>query len=179
MKIIERDLTILDNNHLEKLWIISKDILNKKISTIKLDDIYAILLIQWAAKHFIDKKNGIKDFDILVLCKTPKKIRKVLKWEAFWLDEFWINPNDKWYKNRRIDLIIRWPYKWYEDYFLLSNKNINSTLIDYFNINHKQNSMKCWKIKPIIWIYPKEIEWNIIYNIYNPKKYCKKKKKQT
>lgn len=59
-----RDIAIKDQNNFFKSYPKYKHYEKERI---------AILLIQGAALHFINKKNGVKDFDILVVYKKTKK----------------------------------------------------------------------------------------------------------
>ena len=73
--------------------------------------IVAMLLVQGAALHFIDKKKGIKDFDVLcVYNKIPKKyfpFRRLKQIDSK-LEKFGRSPDDSTkFKGRRIDIMMR------------------------------------------------------------------------
>ena len=75
------------------------------------DRIVAVALCQGAALHFVDRKSGVKDFDVWTFYAThpagPFPAR-IVSHEDFGESKFGRNPNDTPnYRGRRIDLIGR------------------------------------------------------------------------
>lgn len=69
----------------------------------------AVALCQGAAMHYIDKKNGIKDFDIWFFYPFNEKLlpyRTVWTWD-YENKKFGTHPNDVGYKGRRVDVLVR------------------------------------------------------------------------
>ncbi|MFH0874793.1 MAG: hypothetical protein V1859_02560 [archaeon] len=129
--------------------------LNKKYAHYK-KRIYAILLVQGAALHYVDKKNGIKDFDVLVIYKKQnnrtKLYAKRLKSYDSGLPEFGRYSKDKpKYTNRRVDILMR-------EIPVLKHKSLNINLRDFIS-QHKY-----WSKKAAVGIWPKRILGKIIYS---------------
>lgn len=134
------------------------------------DNLYAILLVQGAALHYITKQNGIKDFDVLVLYKENKTIkdskglikipyRRPKSYDCG-MPEFGTYPEDNKnkYPNRRIDVLIREIKRKY-----LKDKTVEEALRYCFSMSQTK-SMKEWRKKGVVGIYPEEILGKIIWS---------------
>lgn len=115
----------------------------------------AILLIQGAALHFINGKEGIKDFDVLVVYnKLHNPIRLYAKRKKAYnsnMPEFGRFPKDKpKYVTRRVDILMR-------EIEISSEEKLSDTLQNF--IKHH----KYWGEKAAIGIWPDNILEEIIY----------------
>ena len=116
-----------------------------------------IALGQGAALHFIDKKNGIKDFDIWFFYanrgKTlPYRRRGVVD---FGESKFGREVNEKKLKGRRIDVLMR------SDSFFNSG-NPKECLANYL-LMKKSKTSKLLKKKAFIGLYPENIFGDILW----------------
>ncbi len=124
------------------------------------NEMKAILLVQGAALHYADGKNGIKDFDLLVayqkLNDTENRIYpKRIKSYNSNLPEFGRYPKDnEKYKTRRVDILMR-EIKFSKD------KHLSENLHDYIA------SHNYWSKKAAIGIWPRNILGKIIYHRAN------------
>jgi len=122
MDILERSNIPITGAHLAALRDIALDdkqeFFNRKTDYRRAYDgrLLAIALCQGAALHYVDGKNGVKDFDVWSFYMAPVDTEwRRLSWERrlksveSGLDEFGVHPDDlcRGYKTRRVDLLAR------------------------------------------------------------------------
>lgn len=109
-----------------------------------------IALCQGSALHFIDKVNGVKDFDVWIFYPKgpfPMPYRRVGK-EDFGLSKFGKHPEDNFFEGRRIDILFR------SDGFFKSENPY--TVQDYLSKKSSKSSKELLK-KPVIGLWPEEV----------------------
>ncbi|WP_135611116.1 hypothetical protein [Methanococcoides sp. AM1] len=135
------------------------------------EKIYCILLVQGAALHYVNGINGIKDFDVLVLYKENgnkydedgKLIRiypkRVCSYDCE-MAEFGRYPNDDIdkYPNRRVDVLMR---EIGND--LTDNSDLITAINKYFE-NGTTQSIKEWRKKAVVGIWPDEIQSKVMWH---------------
>jgi len=128
------------------------------------DKLYAVLLVQGASKHYVDGITGIKDFDILVLYKENTSNNKCICYRRMksydcGMPNFGRYPKDrKKYSNRRVDIRMG---EIGSD--VTRGNDLKTSLKNYFK-EGKTKSIKKWRKKAVIGIYPKEILGEIIFS---------------
>lgn len=116
-----------------------------------------IALGQGAALHYIDKKNGIKDFDVWFFyskrtVSLPYRRRGKVD---FGPSKFGKHPDDKEYAGRRIDILMR------SDPFF-SRKNGHQSLVRYLTNSNTQTAKKL-SHKAMIGLWPNAVFGKILW----------------
>jgi hypothetical protein len=170
---MERSYLEIQRQHLEKLRDVTKERIrrffeNNLRQAIFKDKLFAIVLIQGAALHFLDLTNGIKDFDILLIFRESNAVSNNSVKHIFVrrltcdssMPEFGRYPRDNPNKfpNRHVDIFLRE----IENNYLAGN-DILQGLKNYFK-NKQSTSFDHWRAKPVIGIWPEEILEKIIWN---------------
>ena len=143
-------------------------VLRKPRYSIFRDRMLGILLVQGASLHYIDGKNGIKDFDVLILFRENRHISdedgRLVKipyrrrgTEDSEMPEFGTYPGDHGrYNGRRVDILMREVKHKY-----LAN-NAESSIRQYFS-KSKSKSMKEWRKKAAIGLWPEYIFGKVLW----------------
>ncbi|ADI73385.1 conserved hypothetical protein [Methanohalobium evestigatum Z-7303] len=172
----ERSYRKIEIKHLQKLKDISvndQNIFfnkNPKYEFFR-DRLFCILLVQGAALHYVNGTNGIKDFDILLLYKQNLEekdengklikipYRRLIAYDCG-MPEFGRYPHDdiNQYPNRRVDVLIR---EIGED--LTDNYDLITGIRKYFETGNTP-SIKQWKNKDVVGIWPEEIQGDLVWN---------------
>ena len=117
-----------------------------------------IALCQGAALHYIDKKNGVKDFDVWLF--YPQKGKKILPYRRtgkidFGKSKFGKHPNSPLYEGRNVDVLMR------------SNKLFNrgtpeACVVQYLT-KRKTKTAKLLSEKAVIGLFPENVFGKILW----------------
>ncbi|MEK7078304.1 MAG: hypothetical protein AAB911_01920 [Patescibacteria group bacterium] len=115
---------------------------SKKLSKAYTSKLFCIALCQGAAIHYIDHKNGIKDFDVWLFYKKDDKVN---------FPDRSKKSIENGYRKIRIDFIKRS----IPSHYFLKNKRPDAVLLKFFSDRDpkRKNILK----KAIIGLYPKSI----------------------
>lgn len=118
-----------------------------------------VALCQGAALHYVDGRNGVKDFDVWTFYKKHSKGHypyRRIGTRDFGLSKFGVHPKLKnTYKGRKVDLIGR-------SIVFLKNESAIVTLQNYLK-NHNTQSAKLLSQKAVVIIRPKKYLGKIIW----------------
>ena len=130
------------------------------------DRLYAILLVQGAAAHYVDGKTGINDFDLLVLFRSDENhkerlYRRAVKRHDFDVEDFREDvpgfPIKESY--RKVDVIYR-----QIDPNIIDENNLELSIKNYFSKGKTNSIKKYWAPRPVVGIYPENILGTIVWS---------------
>ena len=111
-----------------------------------------VVLAQGAAQHYIDGKNGIKDFDVWFFYPNKKKLTLPYRRRGkmdFGKSKFGRHPEDNNYEGRRIDVLMR------SNAFFNKNNTVDC-LQNYLN-NKRTKTAKLLAKKAMIGLWPDKV----------------------
>jgi len=116
-----------------------------------------VALGQGAALHYINKKNGVKDFDVWFFYprferQLPYRRRGIVDYGK---SKFGVHPNDKGFKGRRIDVLMR-----SDSYF--NSGPPEKCLINYFE-SRATITAKMLSQKAMIGLWPKGLFGKVLW----------------
>ncbi len=117
-----------------------------------------IALGQGAALHYIDEKNGVKDFDVWFFY-SKKEILLPYRRRGkvdFGLSKFGKDPNDEGYAGRRIDILMR------SDSFF-SKERAQEDLINYLEKSETKTA-KALSEKAMVGLWPDSLFGKVLWN---------------
>ena len=132
---------------------------NPKWEKLYKDKILCVALCQGSALHYVDNKNGVKDFDVWTFFKRNPKYPfpyRRIGYKDYGKSKFGVHPNLKnSYEGRKVDLIGRSiPFS--------NNESAIDTLTNYLK-NRKTKSAKLLSQKAVVIIEPKKYLGEIIW----------------
>lgn len=119
-----------------------------------------VTLGQGGALHYVDKKNGVKDFDVWFFYprydkQLPYRRRGVVD---FGESKFGVHPSDKGYKGRRVDVLIR-----ADTHFNFGTPG--QCLANYLD-EGKTTTAKMLSQKAMVGLWPKELLGMVLWPLH-------------
>jgi hypothetical protein len=149
-KITKRDLRLLLGLAQENIRVFFER--NPKYKRLYMGKEVLVVLAQGAAQHYIDNKNGIKDFDVWFFYPNKKKLTLPYRRRGkmdFGKSKFGRHPEDNNYEGRRIDILMR------SDAFFNKNNPVDS-LHNYLN-NKRTKTAELLAQKAMIGLWPEKV----------------------
>jgi len=116
-----------------------------------------IALCQGAALHYIDRKNGVKDFDVW-LFYPERKIRLPYRRRGemdFGVSKFGKHPNDQKYIGRRVDILMR-----SNSFFNIRDPEL---AITNYLTKKKTKTAKLLSQKAVVGLYPDSVFGKVLW----------------
>lgn len=114
--VVERSLATIEVSHLRQLAEIARNDLQAYVSGAPrerskfLQHVLCVVLCQGAALHYVDRRNGVKDFDVYTFFAKGNgrdfPVRRVGKAD-FGISRFGRHPREPEFEGRRVDLLGR------------------------------------------------------------------------
>ena len=166
MKVIERSQEPITNDDLKELYFGSVKRLNEYFVTgqgekwqclYNFEQPLAVALCQGAAKHYYDRKNGIKDFDVWFFYPFNQKhlpYRTIWTWD-YVNSKFGRHPSIAGYEGRKVDVIVRSIRSY-------ANDNPVKTIHRYLQYEDTTSSKELAK-KAVVMLYPESLLGDVVW----------------
>ncbi len=121
-----------------------------------------VVLAQGAALHYLDHRNGVKDFDVWFFfpkfgLTLPYRRRGVVD---FGESKFGVHPDDVGYKGRRVDVLMRSDK-------VFGERDPEASIQTYLSNGHTK-SARCLAQKAVVGLWPKRLMGGVLWPSNQP-----------